>query len=150
LENISNTEGPSACIGTIIEDTPPPTPTLDGPIQGPGCDKSLETEAEQPTHALSPDLPAARPRNTNGAIFSNEFIEVRPSSVSGFGVFALKDLRYGDVILTEYPLLRTTPRLVFRDFENLDDEGKRAYMSLTGFSMKKTAHIVEKILLTNR
>lgn len=134
----------------IIEDTPPPTPTLDAPIQGPSQDKSRATEAEQLVHGSSPDLPEARPGNTNGAIFSNEFIEVRSSPISGLGVFAVKDLRYGDVILAEYPLLRTTARLVFRDFEDLDEGGKRAYMSLTGFSMKKTAHIVEKILLANR
>jgi hypothetical protein len=82
-------------------------------------------------------------------IFSNEFFTVRASPLAGLGAFAAKELKYGDKILVESPLLRTNGVNLFRDFAKLDEEKKKMYMSLHGFSLKKDAHVIEKIRRAN-
>lgn len=84
------------------------------------------------------------------ALYKNAFFEIRPSPIAGLGAFALKDLKYGDCILMEPPLLVIKGVKDLNDgFENLDEERKRAYLSLTGFSLNGDTPIVTKIFHTN-
>lgn len=129
---------------------PPPTPSPVGPIADSIHTQAQEVEVEGPSPVAPPNSPADKPDEASRVIFRNEFFEVRPSSLLGFGAFAAKELKYGDCILTERPLMRTTGMGLFKDFDDLDEEDKQIYMSLHGFSIKKDAHVVEKILRANR
>ncbi|KAL1864499.1 hypothetical protein VTK73DRAFT_5847 [Phialemonium thermophilum] len=84
-----------------------------------------------------------------GVVFRNESFEVRPSPLGGLGAFAVRDLKFGERILAEAPLLRSTCMNLFRDFEKLDPKGKETYMSLHGFSPKEEDHPIEKIRRAN-
>ncbi|KAK3942790.1 hypothetical protein QBC46DRAFT_255804 [Diplogelasinospora grovesii] len=62
-----------------------------------------------------------------------QFFQVRPSPIGGLGAFAVKDLRPGDVILTESPLLRTTYGSVLPDFYRLTRSDQDMYLTLSGY-----------------
>ncbi|KAK1767048.1 hypothetical protein QBC33DRAFT_587269 [Phialemonium atrogriseum] len=132
-----------------IQGMPPPIPSPVGSIADPIHTQAREAEVEGPSPVAPPNSPADKPDEASRVIFRNEFFEVRPSSLLGFGAFAVKELKYGDCILTERPLMRTTGMGLFKDFDDLDEEDKQIYMSLHGFSIKKDAHVVEKILRAN-
>lgn len=61
--------------------------------------------------------------------FSNNF-QVRLSKHGGFGTFATRDLKIGDVILIEKPLLRTTRDSFHTEFLKLSQENQEALMQL--------------------
>ena len=58
-------------------------------------------------------------------------IEVRASHLGGLGIFALKTFEVGDVVLTEKPLLHTTPGDLIEDFHQLPQPAKDKYMRLS-------------------
>lgn len=77
-----------------------------------------------------------------------QFFEIRESPVGGFGIFALRDLKRGEVILVEEPMLKTSSFSLMDDFRALDEESKQIYMSLHAFEDNNTNEI-ERIKRAN-
>ena len=61
-----------------------------------------------------------------------EFFQIRPSRLGGLGAFAARELRRGQTILVELPLLRTTHFSLMPDYDKLSEAAKKAYLSLHG------------------
>ncbi len=61
-----------------------------------------------------------------------EFFQIRPSRLGGLGCFAARELRRGQTILVEPPLLRTTNFRLMPDYHKLSEAAKKAFLSLHG------------------
>ncbi len=61
-----------------------------------------------------------------------EFFQIRPSRLGGLGCFAAQELRRGQTILVEPPLLRTTSFRLMPDYHKLSEAAKKAFLSLHG------------------
>ena len=61
-----------------------------------------------------------------------EFFQLRPSRLGGLGAFAARELRRGETILVEPPLLRTTNFRLMPDYHKLSVAAKKAFLSLHG------------------
>ncbi|KAJ4414153.1 hypothetical protein N0V85_003271 [Neurospora sp. IMI 360204] len=80
-----------------------------------------EGEYDGPVIAL-PDTPEYQ-------AFSNNF-QIRLSKFGGFGTFATRDLKIGEVILIEKPLLKTTHVDFYSDFGKLTEEDQAKFVQL--------------------
>ncbi|EGO51657.1 hypothetical protein NEUTE1DRAFT_54310 [Neurospora tetrasperma FGSC 2508] len=78
-------------------------------------------EYDGPTIAL-PDTTEYHP-------YSNNF-QIRLSRYGGFGTFATRDLKMGEVILIEKPLLRTPRDSFYTEFLKLSEEDQAKFMQL--------------------
>ena len=63
--------------------------------------------------------------------FEESFL-LRPSRLGGLGAFAARELRRGETILVEPPLLRTTNFRLMPDYHKLSEAAKKAFLSLHG------------------
>ena len=80
----------------------------------------------------------------------NELFEVRRSSLSGLGAFAKQELRKGDVILEEEPLLVSSYRNLSETFEALDKTAKHVALSLSqNENIKSWTPAIERVMMTN-
>jgi len=79
----------------------------------------------------------------------NEFFEIRESATGGLGSFARKDLKYGDHILLESPIVRTIYFDLIRDVEKLDAGRKAAFMSLHPYHEDPRVPLIERIWNAN-
>ncbi|KAL2165407.1 hypothetical protein VTH06DRAFT_705 [Thermothelomyces fergusii] len=78
-----------------------------------------------------------------------EFFTIRPSKLGGLGAFATRELRRGETILTERPLLRTTHFRLMLDYHNLSDAAKKTYLSLHGGEDGDRFGRVERVKVLN-
>ncbi|KAK3500815.1 hypothetical protein B0T13DRAFT_527180 [Neurospora crassa] len=78
-------------------------------------------EYDGPIIAL-PDTPEYHPYSDN--------FQIRLSIYGGFGTFATRDLKMGEVILIEKPLLRTPRDSFYTEFLRLSEEDQAKYMQL--------------------
>lgn len=90
------------------------------------------------------DRPPAPPSSPARTAFGG-FFEIRPSKLGGFGAFAVRALKKGETILVEKPLLWTTHFRLMRDFNNLSESGKAAYLGLHGGEGGDPFNRVERI-----
>lgn len=77
--------------------------------------------------------PTDDPELDVGLIWSNEYFAVKKSPLGGLGAFAVKDLKEGDIILVEKPLVRTDRIGLYNAVERLDRDDKLLYASLAQF-----------------
>jgi hypothetical protein len=63
--------------------------------------------------------------------FINDFFEVRASPKGGLGAFAVVDIPKDTVIMTEEPLFRADPVEIYWKYENLTDEQRKEYKTLS-------------------
>ncbi|KAL2184484.1 hypothetical protein L209DRAFT_766982 [Thermothelomyces heterothallicus CBS 203.75] len=101
-----------------------------------------------PEHISPPPSGAAACAGGNKAGFE-EFFTIRPSKLGGLGAFATRDLRRGETILTERPLLRTTHFRLMLDYYNLSDAAKKTYLSLHGGEDGDRFGRVERVKVLN-
>ncbi|KAK4105652.1 hypothetical protein N658DRAFT_556086 [Parathielavia hyrcaniae] len=144
--------------GDILDSFPPPAGDLYRQEAGPAREDDQDTEnelaneirkpipagvndgdgAETPrpvkdkddcphTPPPSPAIPAQDSKTT-----FEEFFKIQPSKLGGLGAFTVRELKKGEVILVERPLLRTTHFRLMLDYANLSDAKKKAYLSLHG------------------
>lgn len=130
---------PSTEVESLI-DVESPTEAETPAEIGPLIDLEVPTEVETPTVVEAPEIPK-QPRY-------KQFIEIRKSPVGGFGIFAVKDLKRGDIILVERPILKTSSFSLMDDFRALDDETKEIFMSLHAVEDNNTNEI-ERIKRAN-
>ncbi|KAH8906119.1 SET domain-containing protein [Coniochaeta sp. PMI_546] len=81
--------------------------------------------------------------------WKNDFIVIKKSTLGGLGVFAAKDLEYGDKILEEMPLLHTNNWGISNKYDSLSDEDRELLHTLHKFSTNPSAHVLEKIRRAN-
>ncbi|KAK3310734.1 uncharacterized protein B0T15DRAFT_489391 [Chaetomium strumarium] len=60
------------------------------------------------------------------------FFRIQPSELGGLGAFAVRELKKGETILVERPLLRTTHFRLMVDYHNLSEAAKKTYLGLHG------------------
>lgn len=95
-------------------------------------------DAKFPEHtelAITPIEPGPSPsiiiaEASPGEMFHNEYFHIAKTESAGWGAFAAKDLKYGDRILYEKPLIVANFRTLFEEYENLDRSRKDVAMSL--------------------
>ncbi|KAL2166914.1 hypothetical protein VTG60DRAFT_2022 [Thermothelomyces hinnuleus] len=110
---------------------------------------SLEQQVRRaPEHTSPPPSGAAACAGGNKAGFEG-FFTIRPSKLGGLGAFATRDLRRGETILTERPLLRTTHFRLMLDYYNLSDAAKKTYLSLHGGEDGDRFGRVERVKVLN-
>jgi len=62
-----------------------------------------------------------------------DFFEIRKSARGGLGAFAVRDLKRGDIILAERPLLTSTSGNLVKDYyDQLSSHDKRVFLGLAG------------------
>ncbi|KAK0734196.1 hypothetical protein B0T26DRAFT_670524 [Lasiosphaeria miniovina] len=59
-----------------------------------------------------------------------DFFEIRPSPLGGLGAFAVRDLKHGETILIEQPILCTTHFSFGSDFYKLSEDDRAAILAL--------------------
>lgn len=91
-----------------------PTPAADGPL------------------TPSPDGPSP-----GIVIFHNDYFAVAQSRIAGWGAFAARDLKYGDRILVERPLLVADTNSLFKEFERLSPRQREVALGLHANSSVK-------------
>ncbi|KAM6538617.1 hypothetical protein FALCPG4_000480 [Fusarium falciforme] len=91
-----------------------PTPAADGPL------------------TPSPDGPSP-----GIVIFHNDYFAVAQSRIAGWGAFAARDLKYGDRILVERPLLVADTNSLFKEFERLSPWQREVALGLHANSSVK-------------
>ena len=136
--SVDSEDGPS----TPVKDCPdspvtPITPIADNGTPSPDR-KNSPIPPETPT-------PVAKPVSR----VVNEYFEIRPSPRGGLGSFALKDLKYGEHILLEYPLILTCYETLARDFDALDERRQAALLSLHPYHPDQRTAILGQIWNAN-
>lgn len=69
--------------------------------------------------------------------FSNDFFEIARSPTAGWGAFAVKTLRQGDVILRERPLFIADSPKLFSEYDKLEPQAKEVALSLHAHGLVK-------------
>lgn len=106
-------------------------------------------ERSQPSSYLPSPTLGSTPTATKNTPFVNDFFEVRQSTKGGLGAFALKDIPKGTVIMAEEPLFRALLVQVFWKYDELSDDQKKEYKTLScWFGIED--HKVAAIFTTNR
>ncbi|KAI1129242.1 hypothetical protein F5Y10DRAFT_291325 [Nemania abortiva] len=82
--------------------------------------------------------------------FHNGFLEVKKSPVSGYGVFAARDLEPYTPILMERELFNANSFNLYQKLEDLTDEQKKAYHNLHGHKRRSSEDDCAAIWRTNR
>ncbi|KAL2133824.1 hypothetical protein VTI74DRAFT_1590 [Chaetomium olivicolor] len=76
--------------------------------------------------------PASDMRTGTGTPGFENLFTIQPSKLGGLGAFAVRELKRGETILVERPLLRTTQFRLLSDFRTLSEAAKEAYLGLHG------------------
>jgi len=97
----------------------------------------------------NPRVPPNTPAKEDRIWWANELFAIKKSKLGGLGAFAAKDLKYGDRILEEMPILRTNSWGIYNEYDALSDEDRELFHSLHKFSANPTAHDIEKIRRAN-
>ncbi len=121
-ESIDMTE-PDRPVATGGGDGQTPTGNGDPDNQG-----EEEDAADKDDYPLAPPPSPASVARTRG----EDFFRILPSPLGGLGAFAVRELRRGQTILVERPLLRTTHFRLMPDYHDLSEATKRVYLSLHG------------------
>lgn len=125
--------GPAELLEPVVTGTPgstgaaPPRPSGDAGQQDEAPEGGDPRDRED-----YPPAPPPSPVGRRTAAGFEEFFRIQPSRLGGLGVFAARELRRGQIILAERPLLRTTHFRLMPDYHNLADAAKRAYLALYG------------------
>ncbi|GJN70569.1 SET domain-containing protein [Purpureocillium lilacinum] len=69
--------------------------------------------------------------------FRNDFFEIGPSKIAGWGAFASRELRHGQVILREAALFTADSTRLFKQYDQLRPEEKQVALSLHANSLAK-------------
>ncbi|KAM5342839.1 hypothetical protein ACJ41O_013805 [Fusarium nematophilum] len=83
----------------------------------------------------SPSPPSSPGSSSSSAaaaavIFRNDHFSVAQSTIAGWGAFAERDLKYGDRILVERPLLEADADSLFKEFKTLGPREREVALSL--------------------
>ena len=62
--------------------------------------------------------------------FRNRYFEIKPSPISGLGIFALQDIKRGATILIEKAILITSERTIYSDLEELSPANLESFFRL--------------------
>lgn len=121
--------------------TPSPAPSSPAP-SSPG----RLSASSQPHQVIA--APSAAQTRTS-VVFANDHFVVQPSALGGLGAFAARDLRQGETILVEEPLLVADSFGFMEAYYALSEEAKRAYLSLHGADEANPFTQVEAIMRYN-
>ncbi|KAI1378598.1 hypothetical protein F4677DRAFT_465751 [Hypoxylon crocopeplum] len=115
---------------------------------GPGTTQGSSTSNDETAKSLAygeiPFEQLAEPEK-----FSNDFFEVKKSSLGGNGVFAKKDLKCDEVILEERPLINAIPSTLNWELEKLAPDLQAAYFRMHRCDRYQGQEPRESILFTN-
>lgn len=83
--------------------------------------------------------------------FQNGHFVVARSHIAGWGAFAARDLKLGDVILNEEPILTAVcDRALLRKFSRLNQAAKAVALSLySNEQLKQELPLIKRVWLTN-
>ncbi|KAI8961985.1 hypothetical protein F5Y11DRAFT_324291 [Daldinia sp. FL1419] len=81
--------------------------------------------------------------------YSNQYFEVKKSRLGGNGAFAKMDLKKGQLILAELPIITATPMTLYRDIESLAPEIRGAFYRMHGHQRSPQHDMRQAICLTN-
>ena len=87
------------------------------------------------THGIC--LPPIIIKTTPEPHFRNAFFEIGPSKIAGWGAFASRELRHGQVILREAALFTADSTRLFKQYDQLRPEEKQVALSLHANSLAK-------------
>jgi hypothetical protein len=96
-----------------------------------------------------PSTPPSTPATEDPIWWQNEFLTIKKSKLGGLGAFAAKDLKYGQRILEELPIMSTNSWGICNEYDALSDEDKKLLHSLHKYSPNPNAHEIEKIRRAN-
>lgn len=82
--------------------------------------------------------------------FSNGFLEIKKSPISGFGAFAVRDLEPFTPILIERELFNANSFNLYQKLDALTEEQRKAYRTLHGHMRTPSEDIRAAIWRTNR
>ncbi|CAG8959131.1 hypothetical protein HYFRA_00012994 [Hymenoscyphus fraxineus] len=84
--------------------------------------------------------------------FSTKYFEVREAKGAGLGAFAIKDIKKGEVVMTEKPLFLATDATFWEKYQGLTGEQRDTYRSLHAWSKAGVTweNIAQSIFWTNR
>jgi hypothetical protein len=111
------------------------------PDQAPLETNQSQEEAEEDAEEGSDD--------EEQAWWANDLFVVKKSSLAGLGAFAARDIKYGEVVLVESPVLWVNNWAVNGKYEDLCPEDKGLILSLHQFSWHENTHWMEKIRRAN-
>lgn len=107
------------------------------------------TSADGVDNGKVPRVPPNTPATKERIWWENELLVIKKSKLGGLGAFAAKDLKYGDKLLEETPILRTNNWGICNEYDSLSAEDKELFHSLHKFSSNPNAHEIEKIRRAN-
>ncbi|KAI1657799.1 hypothetical protein F4813DRAFT_359630 [Daldinia decipiens] len=81
--------------------------------------------------------------------YRNQYFEVKKSRLGGYGAFAKTDLRQGQLILAERPILTASPVTLYQDLELLAPELRAAFYRMHGHKRSPDHDKRQAIFLTN-
>ncbi|KAK4157777.1 hypothetical protein C8A00DRAFT_29314 [Chaetomidium leptoderma] len=120
------------------------------PIESSGEQEEAAEEWDPRDREDYPIAPPPSPASTRRRLARfEEFFTIRRSALGGLGAFAARELKRGQTILVESPLLRTTHFQILPDYYNLSKAAKKAYLSLHGAENGDPFSRVERIKTLN-
>lgn len=125
-----------------------PIPTGDGDGQTRTGYGEPDSQGEEEDKDDCPPAPPPSPASVARA-GGKDFFRILPSPLGGLGAFAARELKRGQAILAERPLLRTTHFRLMPDYHDLSEAAKRAYLSLHGSEDGDPFSRVERIKQLN-
>lgn len=103
-----------------------------------------------PYVALDPAPLPLTPSPTIDIIFENEHFAVKRSKIAGWGAFAARELKRGDRILVEKPLLTANSTTLFKEFDKLSQPLREIALGLhANSSCKPGTPQIKAIWTTN-
>lgn len=75
-------------------------------------------------------LPTALCKAASIQPFRNDSFHISKSGIAGWGAWAAKDLRRGEIILQELPILKASPVTLYEEFSQLDANAKGIILKL--------------------
>ncbi|KAI0847084.1 hypothetical protein F5Y00DRAFT_263896 [Daldinia vernicosa] len=85
----------------------------------------------------------------NPEVYRNQYFEVKKSRLGGYGAFAKTDLKQGQLILAERPILTASPVTLYQDIEALAPELQAAFYRMHGHKRSPDHDERQAIFLTN-
>ncbi|PFH55103.1 hypothetical protein XA68_10704 [Ophiocordyceps unilateralis] len=85
----------------------------------------------------APDYTLCVRKRSTEPRYENDFFRISRSQTAGWGAFAVRTLRHGDLILRERSLFVADQSSLFREFERLDSQSKQIALSLHANELAK-------------